>query len=89
MTPSTTARLGYLTIGLTLLNMLLGTSCWLIAALGPREIDVGPLLSFLGLLALGTGAGGGLATLGFGVRHARTGAPTSAQRLLADIPSEP
>lgn len=83
--PSTTASLGYYTLGLQAACLLVALTVYLFEHLHPGVIEGGTgltaaqALQTIGSIAVGGGAGGGLATVGHGVRHYGTGAPTSAQ----------
>lgn len=83
--PSTTASLGYWTLALQAACLLVALIVYLVEHLHPGAVEGGTgltaaqALQTIASVAVGGGAGGGLATVGHGVRHYGAGAPTSAQ----------
>ena len=82
--PSTTASLGKLTLLLQAACLLAAVAVYLVEHLAPGAVEAGTglaaaqALQTIGSIAVGGGAGGGLATMGHGLRHYGTRAPTSA-----------
>lgn len=83
-TPSVTANLGKLTLLLQAVCLLSVLIVYLVEHLHPGALEAGTgiaaaqALQTIGSIAVGGGVGGGSATLGHGLRHYGTRAPTSA-----------
>lgn len=89
---STTATLGKWTLLLQAACLLAALIVYLVEALHPGAVQAGGVtaaeaLQTIAAIAVGGGAGGGIATVGHGLRHHGTAAPTSA--MLAGPPTPP
>lgn len=77
---STTARLCYLTLALQAACLVAAVAVYLVEHLAPGAVTTATAsqaLQTIGSIALAGGVGGGAGTVGHGVRHYGTAAPTS------------
>jgi len=89
-----TAKLGWGTLALQLLCLIAVVVVYLIEHSAPGAIELAGIsaqaaISTIGSIAVGGGIGGGMVTMGQGVRHFGTRAPTSAQLQRAENPPDP
>ena len=91
-TPSTTAQLGKLTLLLQAACLLAAVLVYLVEHLHPGAVEASTglaaaqALQTIGSIAVGGGVGGGLGTMGHGLRHYGTAAPTTAMHAEANPP---
>lgn len=89
-----TATLGRLTLALQAACLLAAVGVFLVEHLAPGAIGAHGLtastaLQTIGQIAVGGGVGGGMGTVGHGLRHYGTRAPTTAMYTAADAGGNP
>ncbi len=80
---STTARLCYLTLALQAACLVAVVIVYLVEHLATgatTTVTAGQALQTIGSIAVAVGVGGGAGTVGYGMRHYGTAAPTSAMQ---------